>query len=146
MPTVEYNASSCDLGNIREYDAAPDRFDCTNGKRLVTNDYSACAVHYGSDSCLPYRGRNDSPQTLLDRMGSWQRCWVYGPNPSKTTFTDPVMLLDEALSQAQDAAGILMMAGGPLLAVTIGYFLLRHYVQNKRLHWPCGCCNDFWAA
>ena len=136
--------SSCELGNRLLFEP-PSSSECDNENSLTQNTYPACAVHYGSDSCLPYRGRNDSPQTLLDRMGSWQRCWAYGPNPSKTTFTDPVMLLDESLTKAQDASLNVVIAGAVILPVMAAYFVLRRYVQSAGITFPCTCCNRCFA-
>jgi len=111
-PTVVYKGSSCELGNEQ-------RLDVGEGPCLqmetsaVENTYSACAATFDFDSCLGYRA--SSAQALFARMGSWQPCWVYAPNPSKTTFTDPKVLLEAPLTEAKATAVLLMSIGGGLL-------------------------------
>jgi hypothetical protein len=134
---VYTNALSCELGSercTRAHNATCSASTCA----FLDNDPDECGDPLQS-SCIGYRAL-DSGSPLQARMGVWQRCWVYEPNPARTTYSDPAKMLNPATYQLWLSAVIVLSLVGCCLLYMMGRAACRcfKYPSRKWVGWGGG--------
>lgn len=108
--TLTYNSAfSCELGSqkcSRAKSSSKSRSCSTTSCEYIDNDPDECAAPL-HDSCMGYMAM-DSSAGLRSRVGVWLPCWVYGPNPQRTTYTNPRTMLNPPTYQLWLAAVIVL--------------------------------------
>ncbi len=131
------SAYSCELGShVCETAGGGTSRGCTEQRcdYSVSNDPEYCAKPQESmrtSQCLWYWATGTDAQ-LKARLNVWLPCWVYAPNPQRTTYTHPGKLFPTSKNDRYAWAVALVVVASCILAIMLSLCC-------------CCCCGAFQA-